>query len=165
MLDSGQVYLDYRLIRHGKLISDGDNGMSISSWIDQDTLCTDVPVYGIPPVGQFPFLPITAYSSLKMPTGFSFKSEGKSMSRKRFVDLSISIEPELPSDPPMMIPKVDYVDHELGATQMQDFFPGIEKEQLPGGMGWAVEFITLTTHSGTHLDAPYHYHPTMDNGV
>lgn len=24
--------------------------------------------------------------------------------------------------------------------------------------------ITLTTHSGTHLDAPYHYHPTMDNG-
>jgi len=24
--------------------------------------------------------------------------------------------------------------------------------------------LTLTTHSGTHLDAPYHYHPTMDNG-
>ena len=31
-------------------------------------------------------------------------------------------------------------------------------------MGWALEFITLTTHSGTHLDAPYHYHPTMDKG-
>lgn len=24
--------------------------------------------------------------------------------------------------------------------------------------------IHLTTHSGTHLDAPYHYHPTMDKG-
>ncbi len=27
------------------------------------------------------------------------------MGRRRIVDLSISIEPELPSDPPMMIPK------------------------------------------------------------
>jgi len=33
------------------------------------------------------------------------------MAHKRFVDLSISIEPDLPSDPPMMIPKVDYIDH------------------------------------------------------
>ena len=86
------------------------------------------------------------------------------MARKRFVDLSISIEAGLPSDPPMMIPKIDYVDHEMGAEQMKEFYPGVKKEQLPGGLGWAVEFITLTTHSGTHLDAPYHYHPTMDKG-
>jgi len=26
---------------------------------------------------------------------------------KRFIDLSISIEPNLPSDPPMMIPKIE----------------------------------------------------------
>jgi len=83
---------------------------------------------------------------------------------KRFVDLSISIESSLPSDPPMMIPKIDYIDHGMGANQMLDFFPGIRKDQLPGGVGWALEFITLTTHSGTHLDAPYHYHPTMDRG-
>jgi kynurenine formamidase len=31
-------------------------------------------------------------------------------------------------------------------------------------LGWAVEKLTLTTHSGTHLDAPYHYHPTQDHG-
>lgn len=86
------------------------------------------------------------------------------MGRKRFVDLSIAIEPTLPSDPPMMIPKIDYVTHEAGAAQMTEFFPGVQKEQLPGGLGWALEFITLTTHSGTHLDAPYHYHPTMDRG-
>jgi kynurenine formamidase len=84
--------------------------------------------------------------------------------KKRFIDLSISIEPDLPSDPPMMIPKIDYVDHIQGAEQMKDFFPGLSKDQLPGGLGWALEFITLTTHSGTHLDAPYHYHPTMDHG-
>jgi len=64
----------------------------------------------------------------------------------------------------MMIPKIDYIDHGMGANQMLDFFPGIRKDQLPGGVGWALEFITLTTHSGTHLDAPYHYHPTMDRG-
>jgi kynurenine formamidase len=84
--------------------------------------------------------------------------------QKRIVDLSISIEPELPSDPPMMIPKIDFVNHQMGAEQMTDFFPGVKKEQLPEGLGWAVEFVHLTTHSGTHLDAPYHYHPTMDNG-
>jgi kynurenine formamidase len=83
---------------------------------------------------------------------------------RKIIDLSIAIEPELPSDPPMMIPKIDYVDHAQGAQQMEAFFPGIKKEQLPGGLGWALEFITLTTHSGTHLDAPYHYHPTMDKG-
>ena len=86
------------------------------------------------------------------------------MGHKRFVDLSIAIEPDLPSDPPVMIPQIDYADHERGAEQMKDFYPGVKKEQLPGGLGWAVETITLTTHSGTHLDAPYHYHPTMDKG-
>lgn len=86
------------------------------------------------------------------------------MKKRRIVDLSIAIEPLLPSDPPMMIPKIDYLDHTAGATQMLDFFPGIKKEQLPGGLGWAVELLTLTTHSGTHLDAPYHYHPTQDQG-
>ena len=29
------------------------------------------------------------------------------MAKKRFIDLSISIEPDLPSDPPVMIPKID----------------------------------------------------------
>ncbi len=86
------------------------------------------------------------------------------MGPKRFIDLSISIESGLPSDPPNMIPRIDYVNHSSGSEQMKDFFPGVTKDQLPGGLGWAVESLTLTTHSGTHLDAPYHYHPTMDHG-
>jgi kynurenine formamidase len=86
------------------------------------------------------------------------------MENRRFIDLSISIEPDLPSDPPIMIPKIDYVNHSQGSEQMKDYFPGVTQDQLPGGLGWAMEFLTLTTHSGTHLDAPYHYHPTMDRG-
>jgi kynurenine formamidase len=79
-------------------------------------------------------------------------------------DLSIDIEAGLPSDPELMIPEVQYVDHTAGAQQMEQFFPGLNKEDLPQGLGWALEFVRLTTHSGTHLDAPYHYHPTMDGG-
>jgi kynurenine formamidase len=84
---------------------------------------------------------------------------------KRFVDLSITIEDGLPSDPPAMIPHIMYLEHEAGAASMAEFFPGIDPARdLPDGKGWAVEILTLATHSGTHLDAPWHYHPTMDKG-
>jgi kynurenine formamidase len=82
----------------------------------------------------------------------------------RFIDLSITIEADLPSDPPPSIPRIEYMDHVKGGEAMLSFFPGITREDLPGGMGWAVESLSLTTHSGTHLDAPYHYSPTMDHG-
>jgi len=84
---------------------------------------------------------------------------------QRIIDLSIAIEPGLPSDPEIMIPKIDYVSHAQGADHMEAFFPGLKKSQLPGGLGWALEFVHLTTHSGTHLDAPFHYHPSMDGGT
>ena len=35
-------------------------------------------------------------------------------------------------------------------------FPGLTAEQLPDAEGWAVETIKLSTHNGTHPDAPYH---------
>ncbi len=83
---------------------------------------------------------------------------------RRIIDLSIAIESGLASDPEMMIPRIDYFGHDQGADQMAQFFPGLKKEQLPGHKGWAVELVHLATHSGTHLDAPFHYHPFMDNG-
>ena len=86
------------------------------------------------------------------------------MDSYQLIDLSIDIEVNLPSDPPTMIPQIFYMDHLAGSDQMLEFFKGASKEHLPKGLGWAVEMVSLTTHSGTHLDAPYHYHPTMDNG-
>lgn len=83
---------------------------------------------------------------------------------KKFIDLAIAIENDIPSDPPNMIPKINYQDHKVGANMMKMFFPGATEKDLPGGLGWAVEEVTLSTHSGSHLDAPYHYHPTMNNG-
>jgi hypothetical protein len=78
--------------------------------------------------------------------------------------LSITIESGLPSDPPPLIPKIEYMDHVHGGETMPAAFPGAKREDLPNGLGWAVETLTISTHSGTHLDAPYHYHPTMDRG-
>jgi kynurenine formamidase len=85
---------------------------------------------------------------------------------RKYIDLSIAIENGIPSDPPQMIPSIQYITHDEGAGQMIPFFPGIDPARdLPGGKGWALEMITLTTHSGTHLDAPWHYHPTMSGGL
>jgi kynurenine formamidase len=38
-------------------------------------------------------------------------------------------------------------------------------QDLPDGEAWAVELVQLSTHNGTPLDAPYHFHSTMDNAL
>jgi kynurenine formamidase len=84
---------------------------------------------------------------------------------RRFVDLSIYLENEVVSDPPAFAPKIQYFTHEDSFAQIEPFFPGLKKEDLPDGEGWAVETVTLSTHNGTHLDAPYHFHSTMDKAL
>lgn len=83
---------------------------------------------------------------------------------RRIIDLSVALETGIASDPPMMLPQIAYHDHRETAAQMAAFFPGLSPDQLPGGEGWAVETLTVSTHNGTHLDAPYHFHSTMDGG-
>lgn len=82
----------------------------------------------------------------------------------RFIDLSVAIENALPSDPPMMIPKILYINHALGAESMKLFYPGLTTGDLPAGLGWAIEVMEVSTHAGTHMDAPWHFHPTQDGG-
>jgi kynurenine formamidase len=83
---------------------------------------------------------------------------------RQIIDLSIAIENEIISDPVPFNPKVDYFDHAMTAGQMADFFPGLTRDDLPDGEGWAIERVELITHNGTHLDAPYHFASTMDRG-
>ena len=65
-----------------------------------------------------------------------------------------------------MRPRIDYQTHAQTVAEVQNFFPGLTAEQMPGGPGFAAsETLTLTTHNGTHLDAPWHYHPTQDAGL
>ncbi len=83
----------------------------------------------------------------------------------KIVDLSIAVEDGLPSDPPEQIPKIRYCRHKDTAEMMVNYFHGaISKGDLPEENGWAIEFLHLSTHSGTHVDAPYHYYPTQNGG-
>jgi kynurenine formamidase len=66
--------------------------------------------------------------------------------------------------PPGNHPHIQYIDHQQSQPRMLGFFAGLRAEDLPEGQGWAVEAVQLSTHNGTHLDAPYHFHPTMNRG-
>lgn len=82
----------------------------------------------------------------------------------KLVDLARPLENTDWADPPGAAPSITYLPHDQTAQQMLAFFPGVTPDDLPGGEGWAIEQITLSTHNGTHLDAPYHFHSTMDGG-
>lgn len=84
--------------------------------------------------------------------------------RRTIVDISVAIENDVPADPPPLMPKVTYRDHKEMAPAMASAFPGLDPSDLQDGEGWAIEDVQLTTHAGTHVDAPYHYHSTMDKG-
>jgi kynurenine formamidase len=83
---------------------------------------------------------------------------------RRIIDLSVAIDNDTIADPPPLRPRIDYVDHTASAAEVMGFFPGLKREDLPDGAGWAVETLQVTAHNGTHLDAPWHYHPTMNKG-
>jgi kynurenine formamidase len=82
----------------------------------------------------------------------------------RIVDLSVPLENGVAADPPGFGPKLTYIDHKESAPAVCAYFPGLRPEDLPASEGWAVERIELSTHNGTHVDAPWHYASTMDGG-
>jgi kynurenine formamidase len=80
----------------------------------------------------------------------------------RLIDLSVSLEDHAGHEP--LPAHISYIRHEgEGLEQMRRFF-GVEPEHLvySNGLGWAVEEVRAITHTGTHVDAPYHYGPTSE---
>ncbi|MFE4195009.1 cyclase family protein [Paenarthrobacter sp. NPDC056912] len=82
----------------------------------------------------------------------------------RLVDISVALCSGIASDPPGHRPSIEYLGHKDTVDDLLAFFPGARADDLPDGEGWAIEKVTLTTHNGTHLDAPYHFASTMDGG-
>ena len=83
---------------------------------------------------------------------------------KTIIDISMPLDNETVVDPPIMRPQIKYVSNKENAEVMCSMFPGLRTSDLPGGEGWAWEVITLTTHNGTHMDAPYHFHSVDKQG-
>ncbi|MGF2656428.1 cyclase family protein [Serratia marcescens] len=94
---------------------------------------------------------------------------------KRIIDLSVSIDPDF-WEPEPVTRKV--VNHQDGADKLgksYSYFQAmsfwrrcwmkivksaryhIDHRDFPDGMGLSLMTYSLTTHTGTHIDAPYHY--------
>jgi kynurenine formamidase len=80
------------------------------------------------------------------------------------IDLSNALENDVPADPPGFGPRIEYLNHTESLPGMLSMFPGLRADQLPNGEGWGIERLQITTHNGTHMDAPWHYASTMNGG-
>ena len=57
--------------------------------------------------------------------------------------------------------KITYKNHKDSIAVTEKFL-GLDESYWPDKEGWAVEEVTLSTHSCTHIDAPYHYGSTTN---
>lgn len=82
---------------------------------------------------------------------------------RTIIDLAVALTAGIKSDPPGLGPEIDYMGHAEGGREFEAMF-GVPAGALRDGAGAAAERCRITTHNGTHMDAPWHYHPTMDGG-
>ena len=76
----------------------------------------------------------------------------------KIIDLSVPTE-DSPSEP--LPVKVTHETHEQTVEGMKQFFDCSETD-LPQGLAWANDSVTMGAHAGTHVDAPWHYFPTSE---
>lgn len=81
------------------------------------------------------------------------------------IAISIPMENDVPADPPQQKLTISYHCHKETAAPIASFFPSLTADQLPDGEGWQLETLEVSTHNGTHVDAPLRYHSTMDGGA
>ncbi len=74
----------------------------------------------------------------------------------KIIDLSVPTEDSPSESLPV---KVAHEPHQQSVEMMKMFF-GCSERDLPQGLGWANDKVTLGAHGGTHVDAPWHYFPT-----
>jgi kynurenine formamidase len=74
-------------------------------------------------------------------------------------DLSVPTE-DSPSEPVPL--KVEHKGHEASLPIIESKLGG-KKDDLADGLGWADDAVSLGSHSGTHVDAPWHYSPLSEN--
>ena len=83
---------------------------------------------------------------------------------RKLIDISMPLENDVAPIRRATGPRSSISTHRQTAAEVGKFFPGLREEDLPDGEGWAIEWIRLSTHYGTHLDAPWHFASTMNRG-
>lgn len=80
----------------------------------------------------------------------------------RMLDLSTGIEHQAAHEP--WKPSIRPIRHDVEGVEWMEQAFGARPEDLTvsGGLGPAFEEVTAITHSGTHVDAPYHYGPESE---
>lgn len=71
----------------------------------------------------------------------------------KIIDLSVPMDVNSKEPFP---PEITYIDHKSSVERASKLF-GIDPLEWPEGKAWATELVNLSTHTGTHVDAPYHY--------
>jgi kynurenine formamidase len=80
--------------------------------------------------------------------------------KHRLIDLSLPMMNNS-MEPAQFVPQITYQPPAAAARQMARQF-NIALDSFPQGVGLAQEWIHLSVHSGTHVDAPSHYGPRVD---
>lgn len=76
----------------------------------------------------------------------------------KIIDLSVTLGEDLKDILPA---KIRYEGHKEGCETVAKMV-GVQPSDFEDGMALAAEFVNITTHSGTHVDAPWHYAPTCE---
>jgi kynurenine formamidase len=86
----------------------------------------------------------------------------QTFSFSQLIDLSTGIEHQAAHEP--WKPSIRNIRHDVEGVQWMEEAFGAKPEDLvrSNGLGPAFEEVTAITHSGTHVDAPFHYGPESE---
>lgn len=84
--------------------------------------------------------------------------EGHMQLKYSYIDLSIPIEFSKSEPEPV---EIERIDHQAGAEILTQNSQ-VQPQDFPSAMAVNLERIKMTSHSGTHVDAPFHYGPTCE---
>ncbi len=80
--------------------------------------------------------------------------------KSRIIDLSLPVR-NFAMERPGFIPQITYWDYHDTARRMCAAM-GFNPADIPGGIHLASDWVGLSTHSATHVDAPSHFGPTSE---
>lgn len=84
---------------------------------------------------------------------------------RRILDLSMTLQNDVPSDPPGYEYSIAYTSHQDTVPTLERRYPGLQASDLPNGEAFALETVNLSTHNGTHVDSPWHYSSLLEDGT